>query len=67
MKFLDFKNLFDVMLKEILNKYFNVYLDLIENINDLDSLDVLEMLLELVDRKVYMYELLEFNLRLRVD
>lgn len=67
MKLSDFKNLPDVMSKETSNKYFNAYLDLIENTNDLDSLDVLETLSELADRKVYTHELLESNLRSRVD
>lgn len=55
------------MSKETLNKYFNAYLDLIENTVDLDSIDVLETLSELADRKVYTHELLESNLRPRVD
>ena len=55
------------MSKETLNKYFNAYLDLIENTDDLDSIDVLETLSELADRKVYTHELLESNLRPRVD
>lgn len=55
------------MSKETLNKYFNAYLDLIENTDDLDSIDVLETLSELADRKVYTHELLESNLRSRVD
>lgn len=67
MKLSDFKNLPDVMSKETLNKYFNTYLDLIENTDDLDCIEVLETLSELADRKVYTHELLESNLRSRVD
>lgn len=67
MKLSDIKNLPDVMSKADLNKYFDAYLDLIENAEKLDSIDVLETLSELADRKVYTYELLEFNLRSRVD
>lgn len=39
------------MSKDVLIKYFNAYLDLIENTVDLDSIDVLETLSELADRK----------------
>ncbi|CAH1224673.1 MULTISPECIES: hypothetical protein [unclassified Paenibacillus] len=67
MKLSDFKNLPDVMSKEDLNKHFEAYLDLVENVEKLDSIDVLETLSELADRKVYTHELLEFNLRSRVD
>ena len=55
------------MSKDVLIKYFNAYLDLIENTVDLASIDVLETLSELADRKVYTHELLESNLRSRVD
>ncbi|MEN1988150.1 hypothetical protein [Paenibacillus hubeiensis] len=67
MKLSDIKNLPDVMSKEDLNKHFEAYLDLVENVEKLDSIDVLETLSELADRKVYTYELLEINLRSRVD
>jgi len=67
MKLSEFKNLPDVMSKEVLNKYFNAYLDLIENTDELDSIEILETLSELADRKVYTHELLESNLRSRVD
>jgi len=67
MKLSDIKNLPDVMSKADLNKYFDAYLDFIEKAEKLDSIDVLETLSELADRKVYTYELLEFNLRSRVD
>lgn len=67
MKLSDIKNLPDVMSKADLNKYFDAYLDFIEKAEKLDSIDVLETLSELADRKVYTYELLEINLRSRVD
>ncbi|MFC9706582.1 hypothetical protein ACFTRD_00320 [Paenibacillus sp. NPDC056933] len=67
MKLSEIKNLPDVMSKESLDKYFVAYLDLIENEETLDSIEVLESLSELADRKVYTHELLESTLRARVD
>ncbi|WP_338591176.1 hypothetical protein V6669_04735 [Paenibacillus sp. Y5S-9] len=67
MKLSEIKNLPDVMSKESLDKYFGAYLDMIENEETLDSIEVLESLSELADRKVYTHELLDTTLRARVD
>ncbi|MGC5775818.1 hypothetical protein [Paenibacillus pabuli] len=67
MKLSEIKNLPDVMSKESLDKYFVAYLDRIENAESLDSIEILESLSELADRKVYTHELLESTLRARVD
>ncbi|MGC5775816.1 hypothetical protein [Paenibacillus pabuli] len=67
MKLSEIKNLPDVMSKESLDKNFVAYLDRIENEETLDSIEILESLSELADRKVYTHELLESTLRARVD